>query len=95
MRKFILIAAIILMSASAQAGAVLASSEAPANVEPSKAAEAPKSIGRQRPSLGYQNGQRLHRPGAFAIRTGMLKRRGAGVLARIKYALHRRGIHWR
>ena len=95
MRKFILIAAIVLTSASAQAGAVLASNDAPANVEPSKAAEAPKSIGRQRPSLRYQSGQRLHRPGAFAVRTGMLKRRGIGVLARIKYALHRRGIHWR
>ena len=93
MRKFILIAAIVL--ASAQAGAAPASSDAPANVEPSRAAEAPKSIGRQRPSLRYQSGQRLHRPGAFAVKTGMLKRRGIGVLARIKYALHRRGIHWR
>ena len=95
MRKFILIAAIVLMSASTQAGAAPASSDAPANAEQSRAAEAPKSIGRQRPSMRYQSGQRLHRPAAFAIRTGMLKRRGAGVLARIRYALHRRGIHWR
>jgi hypothetical protein len=95
MRKFILIAAIIMASASAQAGAAPASSDAPTNVEQSKATEAPTSIGRQRPALRYQSGQRLHRPGAFAIKTGALKRRGAGVLARIKYALHRRGIHWR
>jgi hypothetical protein len=61
MRKFILITALVLVSASAQAGATrsltLASSDPSAAVEQSKAAEAPKSAARQRPSIPQQSGQ--------------------------------------
>jgi hypothetical protein len=62
MRKFILITALVLVSASAQAGATrsltLASSDQPsAAAEQSKAAEAPKSAARQRPSIPQQSGQ--------------------------------------
>jgi hypothetical protein len=90
MRKLILVAAMVLVSATAQAGATLASSKEPANVQQSRAAEAPGSAARYRPSMRYQSGQRMHRP---HLRAGLLKRRGFGLLSRIKYAFHhRRGI---
>jgi hypothetical protein len=61
MRKFILITALVLVSASAQAGATrsltLASNDPSAAVEPSKAAEAAKLAARQRPSIPQQSGQ--------------------------------------
>jgi hypothetical protein len=61
MRKFILITAFVLVSASAQAGIsrglTLASNDPSATVEPSKAAEAPASVARQRPSIREQSGQ--------------------------------------
>ena len=73
MRKFILIAALVLVSAAAQArgtrSLTLASSNESAKVEQSKAAEAPKSVATPRPSFrqqsrqGLQQGsQRLQRP---------------------------------
>ena len=61
MRKFILITALVLVSASAQAGIsrglTLASNDPSATVEPSKAAEAPASVARQRPSIRQQGSQ--------------------------------------
>jgi len=61
MRKFILITALVLVSASAQAGITrgltLASNDPSATAEQSKAAEAPKSATRQRPSIRQQSGQ--------------------------------------
>jgi hypothetical protein len=61
MRKFILITAFVVVSASAQAGIsrglTLASNDASATVEPSKAAEAPTSAARQQPSIPQQSGQ--------------------------------------
>jgi hypothetical protein len=90
MRKLILVAAMVLVSATAQAGATLASTKEPANVE--QAAEASKSAARHRPSMRYQSGHGMHRPHMGA---GLLKHRGFrgfGLLSRIKYAFHRRGI---
>jgi hypothetical protein len=61
MRKFILITAFVLVSASAQAGIsrglTLASNDPSATVEQSKAAEAPTSVARQRPSIRQQGSQ--------------------------------------
>ncbi len=61
MRKFILITALVLVSASAQAGIsrglTLASNDPSATVEQSKAAEAPTSVARQRPSIRQQGSQ--------------------------------------
>ena len=61
MRKFILITAFVLVSASAQAGIsrslTLASNDPSATAEPSKGAEAPTSVARQRPSIPQQSGQ--------------------------------------
>jgi lipase chaperone LimK len=61
MRKFILITALVLVSASAQAGITrgltLASNDPSATAEQSKAAEAPKSAARQQPSIPQQSGQ--------------------------------------
>lgn len=91
MRKLILVAALVLVSATAQAGATLASSNGPANVEQARAAEAPRYAARHRPSMRYQSGHGMHRP-HLGMRGGLLKRRGFGLLSRIKYAFHRRGI---
>jgi hypothetical protein len=61
MRKFILITAFVVVSASAQAGIsrglTLASNDPSATVEPSKAADAPASVARQRPSIRQQGSQ--------------------------------------
>ena len=61
MRKLILITALVLVSASAQAGITrgltLASNDPSATAEQSKAAEAPKSAARQQPSIPQQSGQ--------------------------------------
>ena len=61
MRKFILITALVLVSASAQAGITrgltLASNDPSVTVEQSKAAEVPTSAARQQPSIPQQSGQ--------------------------------------
>jgi hypothetical protein len=61
MRKFILVTALVLVSASAQGGIsrglTLASNDPSATVEQSKAAEAPASVARQRPSIRQQGAQ--------------------------------------
>jgi hypothetical protein len=95
MRKFILVAAMVLVSATAHAGASLASSDAAATagVEQSRAAQ---SAGRQRPSMRYQSRQRLQQQQAFAghrghgPRLGGLRAKGRSLFARIRYAFHRR-----
>jgi hypothetical protein len=105
MRKFIVVATLVLVSANAQAGisrslTTVASSDAPAAAERAKAAEAAKLSARSRPSMRQQGSQRLQRPNAAAAQNaqayqaGMARRRHVSVLARIKYALHRRGIYW-
>jgi hypothetical protein len=61
MRKFVLITAFVLVSASAQAGIsrglTLASNDPSATVEQSKATGAPASVARQRPSIREQSSQ--------------------------------------
>jgi len=104
MRKFILVATLVLVSATAQAGisrslTAVASSDRPAAAERAEAVEEAKLSGRQRPSMRYQSRQRLQQQRAFAAqrghspRLGALKAKGRAVLARIKFALHRRGIY--
>ena len=104
MRKFILVAALVLVSATAQAGisrslTTMASSDGPAAAERAKAAEMAKLSGRQRSSMRYQSRQRMQQQQALAARRGhaprlgLLKAKGRAVLARIKFALHRRGIY--
>jgi hypothetical protein len=100
MRKFILITALVLVSASAQAGATrsltLASNDPSATVEQSKAAEAPTSVARQRPSIrqqgsqnpqqnsqGLQQGQGMQQ-GGQGMRQGM---RRPGPITAAKYAV--------
>src|SRR4051812_20830032 len=95
MRKFILVAAMVLVSATAQAGASLASSDHAAAIGQSSAGEAGQSAGRQRPSMRYQGRMRMRQQHGFASRHGHGPRfgllgKGRGLLARIKFALHRR-----
>ena len=110
MRKFILVATLVLVSANAQAGisrglTTVASSDAPAVAERAKAAEAAKLSTRPRPSMRQsmqqQSSQRLQQQQALAAQHGrppgvgmMLKAKSRSVLARVKFALHRRGIYW-
>jgi len=90
MRKFILITALVLISASAQAGITrsltLASSDQPATAEPSKAAEAPTSAARQRPSIPQQSGQNLQQE-SQRIQPGGPRMRRPGPIAAAKYAV--------
>jgi len=96
MRKFILITAFVLVSASAQAGIsrglTLASNDPSATVEPSKAAEAPASVARQRPSIReqssqnpQQDSQRLQQ--SQGMQQGGQRMRRPGPITAAKYAV--------
>jgi len=96
MRKFILITAFVLVSASAQAGITrgltLASSDSSATVEPSKAAEAPKSAARQRPSIPQQSGQNPQQNSQSLQQSQRMQQGGQrmqrpGLIAAAKYAV--------
>jgi hypothetical protein len=103
MRKLLLAATLVLVSATAQAGTTrslttVASSDGPAVAERAKAA---KLSARQRPSMQQQSSQRLQQQNALAAQHGhspgmgmVLKAKGRSVLARIKFALHHRGVYW-
>jgi hypothetical protein len=96
MRKFILITAFVLVSASAQAGIsrglTLASNDPSATVEQSKAAEAPASVARQRPSIRQQgsqdpqqNSQSLQQ--SQRMQQGGQRMRRPGLITAAKYAV--------
>ena len=108
MRKFILVAAMVLASASAQAGAsrglALASGDEPVATEQPKACrstpkttEAPKFV--ERPALDtakISQGSAQGRPGQTRRekRADRSRRHGGWTSARIVYKLHRYGIYW-
>jgi hypothetical protein len=109
MRKFILIAALVLVSATAQAkgtrSLTLAAGDQPKAVAAPQAAEAPKFVGR--PPIRQRSSQRMKRPNRVAaqnrqvfqnkqvFKIGMPKRKRPSVLlARVVSALHRHGIYW-
>jgi len=109
MRKFILIAAFVLASATAQAGGTrglaLASGDEPAAAtqpnaaEAPKPAEAPKSVSRPAAvNLSDQPQADEARPGAdrnTRMRRAERPRRRHGLtLTRVVYELHRHGIYW-
>ena len=96
MRKFILITAFVLVSASAQAGIsrglTLASNDPSATVEQSKAAEAPASAARQRPSIRQQGSQDPHQ-NSQSLQQSQRSQQGGqrmqrpGLIAAAKYAV--------
>lgn len=100
MRKFILVAAMVLASAAAQASdtrsLTVASNEEPAATEP-VAAEAPKYVERP-PASAKQPKAEAQNPGADkaapAPRAEKPRRRGSSTEARVIYELHRHGIYW-
>jgi hypothetical protein len=102
MRKLILIAAMVLVSATAQAGEMrgltVASSDGQAATEQPKTAEAPKYVGRpsiqQQSSRSPQGQNPAAAQNAQTLRAAQLKHRRPSVLARVVYALHRHGIYW-
>jgi hypothetical protein len=104
MRKFILIAAMVFVSATAQAGGTRtlitqASNDEPAATE-QKAVDAPKYVGR--PSAVDTTAEQPKAEGAKPVadktagtpRAEKPKRRGASTEARVIYELHRHGIYW-
>ena len=102
MRKFILIAALVLVSATAQAGTkrglTVASNEATAT-EATTAAETPKYVARPaavdtRQRLKAERAKRLAAKDPRALRAEQGKRKRGSILARVVYALHRHGIYW-
>jgi hypothetical protein len=102
MRKFILIAALVLVSATAQAattrGLTVASNEEPATA--AKAAAAPKYVAkpaavdmRARRSKA-DRAKQLAAKDPRALRAEQGKRKRGSIVARVVYALHRHGIYW-
>jgi hypothetical protein len=102
MRKFILIAALVLVSATAQAetkrGLTVASNE-PAATE-TKAAETPKYAARPAAAdmraqrLKTERAKRLAAKDPRALRAEQGKRKRGSLLTRVVSALHRHGIYW-
>ena len=103
MRKFILIAAFVLASATAQAGVnrglTVASNDAAAT-EATTAAETPKYAARpaavdmRRQRLKAEQAKRLAAKDPRALRAEQAKRKRGSILARVVFALHRHGIYW-
>ena len=103
MRKFILIAAFVLVSATAQAetkrGLTVASNEGAAT-ETTNAAEAPKYAARpaavdmRAQRLKAERAKRLAAKDPRALRAEQGKRKRGAILARVVSALHRHGIYW-
>jgi hypothetical protein len=103
MRKFILIAALVLVSATAQAettrGLTVAWNEGTAT-EATNAAEAPKYAARsaavdaRAQRLKAERAKRLAAQDPRALRADQGKRKRGSVLERVVFALHRHGIYW-
>ena len=108
MRKFILITAMVLVSATAQAqtrGLILASNDEPVAAEPQKPVETPKYVERP-PAVDTKAEQLKAEPAAPAaekkaevpkaetIKAEKPKRRHSSTEARVIYELHRHGIYW-
>jgi hypothetical protein len=103
MRKLILIAALVLVSATAQAGTrrglTVASNDATAT-EATRAAETPKyaagpaSVDATRQRLKAEQAKRLAAKDPRALRAEQGKRKRGTILARMVATLHRHGIYW-
>jgi len=103
MRKFILIAALVLVSAAAQAetrrGLTVASNEGAAT-ETTNTAEAPKYAARsaavdmRAQRLKAEQAKRLAAKDPRALRAEQAKHRRPSIVARVVAALHRHRIYW-
>jgi hypothetical protein len=103
MRKFILIAAMVLVSATAQAGVsrgltMAANDEQPAATDQAKPAETPKYV--ERPAAVTPATQAPAEPSKpvadkdVAAKAGTRKHKRSLTEARVIYELHRHGIYW-
>jgi hypothetical protein len=109
MRKFILVAAMVLVSATAQAGAsrglTVAQSDTPAAVEQPKAVEAPSHAETPKytarpaavdttPEAPRDRVRPRFERDPQMYRAERPRYRRVSIRARIRYALHRYGIYW-
>jgi cell pole-organizing protein PopZ len=106
MRKLILIAAMVLASATAQAevgrNLAVAATDEPAAAEPAKPAEAPQYIERPpavdtKPEPPKADPAKPAADATAPLRTDKpekAKRRHRSIEARVIYELHRHGIYW-
>jgi hypothetical protein len=109
MRKFILVAAMVLVSATAQAGAsrglTVASGDDPAAAEQPKAVEAPTPAETPKytarpaavdpaPEAPRDHVRPRYERNPQMYRTERSRYRHVSIRARIMYALHRYGIYW-
>jgi hypothetical protein len=99
-RKFILTAALVLLSATAQAGTTRGLTVASNEGMATEAAETPKYAARsaavdaRAQRLKVERAKRLAAQDPRALRAEQGKRRRGFVLARVVSALHRHGIYW-
>jgi hypothetical protein len=100
MHKFFLIAAMVLASATAQAGSTRTLITQASNEEPAAAeqgtSEAPKYVARPSATTEQPKSDEA-KPGAKTATTPRAekpRRRGASTEARVIYELHRHGIYW-
>ena len=89
MRKLILIAALVLVSATAQAGTKRATA-----AETPKYAARPAAADMRAQRLKAEQAKRLAAKDPRALRAEQAKRKRGSILARVVFALHRHGIYW-
>ena len=103
MRKLILIAALVLVSATAQAattrGLTVASNEAAATeaapaAEMSRYAARPAAADMRARRLKAEQAKRLAAKDPRALRAEQAKRKHGSLLTRVVFALHRHHIYW-
>jgi hypothetical protein len=102
MRKFILIAALVLISATAQAGVsrgltIASNDEAPASTDQAKPAETPTYVARPAavtPAAQTPAADPSKPVANMHAKAGMRKHRRGLTEARVIYELHRHGIYW-
>jgi hypothetical protein len=102
MRKFILVAALVLVSATAQAGGsrgltIASNDEAPASTDQAKPAETPTYVARPAavtPAAQTPAADPSKPVANMRAKAGMRKHRRGLTEARVIYELHRHGIYW-
>jgi hypothetical protein len=99
MRKFILVAALVLISATAQAGVsrgltIASNDEAPASTDQAKPSKTPTYVARPAAVTPAADPSKHIAEKDVHTKAGMRKHRRGLTEARVIYELHRHGIYW-